>query len=357
MEEFEKNINEFDIFTIQILVKNIMMDELILGYFFGKKNENLEYSFFNFPASLSKKMPDLKYNPYLIYKEKISEIFNDILPDNPEILDNSKKIMDYVSFQFKKIGGSEKFSKRLTYLIERDEKDEVNMEILGLFENWVEKKELQLNIQTFTSDEFSKLMIDSIDMGNKAEKVKDFAELRKLPEFYPLIDPIHGVTIDRFVIGMPLKCTILSYPDQETEKKVKEEYKEFLDEKEGFLKPIDGIIVSKEILPGKKKETYILVKVRLMEGVVAYSIILKALRLVRPKQTDESLLPPPETEVDPIPKGTERWRVKRRKKETTVMTTLKERARFKFTDFVLLLVILGGSIALIALLLDLFSNR
>ena len=67
---------------------------------------------------------------------------------------------------------------------------------------------------------------------------------------------------------MPLKCTILSYPDQETEKKVKEEYKEFLDEKEGFLKPIDGIIVSKEILPGKKKETYILVKVRLMEGVV-----------------------------------------------------------------------------------------
>ena len=91
---------EFDIFTIQILVKNIMMDELILGYFFWKKNENLEYSFFNFPASLSKKMPDLKYNPYLIYKEKISEIFNDILPDNPEILDNSKKIMDYVSFQF-----------------------------------------------------------------------------------------------------------------------------------------------------------------------------------------------------------------------------------------------------------------
>ncbi|HOO33637.1 MAG TPA: DUF4899 domain-containing protein [Thermotogota bacterium] len=355
MKELDKKI-EFDIFTIQVLIKNITMDELILGYFFGKKNERLEYSFFIFPASFRRKIPDLEYNPYLIYKEKISEIFNDILPDNPEILENSKKIMEYVNFQFNKIGGSEKFSKRLTYLIESDEKDEINMEILGLFENWVEKKEIQLNIQTFTTDEFSKQMLDSIDMSNISEDYRDFSALRNLSEFYPLIDPIHGVTIDKFLVGMPLKCTILSYPDDETEQKIREYFKDQIDVREGYLKPIEGIIVSKEILPGKM-ETYILVKIKLLEDVFAYSIVLKALRLIRPSANDENFLPPLERKDDLIPKGTERISVRKRKRETTVMKQLKEKARFKFADFLLITIIVGGSMVLIALILDLISNK
>jgi hypothetical protein len=356
MDEFDIDVKEFDIFAIQIFLRNVTMDELVIGYFFGKKNESLEYLFYIFPSTLKRKLPKFEHMTHFEFKEKISEIFNDFFPDNPEIIANSKKIMDYVHFQFKKIGGSEVFSKRLSYLIEKNEKDEVNMELLGLFDNWVEKKEIQVNIETFTVEEFSKIIRDSLDIDNLSDNYKNFSELRNMPEFYPLIDPINGVTIDRFEVGMPLKCTVFSYPDKKMEERVMEHYKDHIDRKEGFLKPIDGVIISKELLPGKK-ETYILVKLRLLDDVSAYSIILKALRLVKPDPMLGNLLPPPDKKQDPIPNGTEKSNGTINKKETKAMETLKEKARFKFADFLLILLIVGGSIVSIALVMDLLNKK
>src|SRR6056297_1531884 len=349
-------INEFDILAIQINLKCTSLDEIIMGYFFGKKNANLEYTFFNFPASVRHKLPNITNNPHLQFKEELSEISNKLIPDQPEIVERSAKLMEYLNIQFNKIGGLERFSKRLSYLSQMDEKDEISMELLGLFDNWVEKKELQYSLEFFSAEEYTKKVLESAEFFPEKENITNYLDLTKMPEFYPLIDPIQGISIDAFEVGMPLKITILSYPDEETENKVKEHYSNHIDRKEDLLKTIEADIVSKELLSGKN-DTYILVKVRLFDDVCAYSIMLKSLKLSRNQIIRHNLLPPVQEEKDNIPTGKERIFTGKIKKETNVLSSLKEKARFKFADLMLVLIILGGSIALIALLIDLMSKR
>lgn len=352
----EQIINDFDIFAIHIKIKCTSLDEVILGYFFGKKNANLEYTFFNFPASVRQKLPDINNNPHLNFKEELNDIFNQLIPDHPEIVERSAKLMDYISIQFRKIGGLERFSKRISYLSEMDEKDEISMELLGLFDNWVEKKELQFNSEFFSAEDYSKKVLESAEFFPEKENITNYLDLTKMPEFYPLIDPIQGISIDAFEVGMSLKITILSYPDEKTENLVKEYYNDNLDLKENYLKPIEADIVSKELLSGKN-DNYVLVKVRLCEDICAYSIMLKSLKISRDRVFKRNLLPPIQKEEESIPSGEEKFFPGRKKKETKVFSTLKEKAKFKITDLILVLIILGGSIALIALLIDLISKR
>ncbi len=349
-------INEFDIFAIHINLKCTSLDEVIVGYFFGKKNANLEFTFYNFPASVQKRLPNIYDNPHLNFKEELNEISNKIIPDHPEIVERSSKLMEYLNLQFQKIGGLERFSKRLSYLSQLNEKDEISMELLGLFDNWVEKKELQFAVEYFSAEDYSKKVLESAEFFPEKDNFTNYLELTRMPEFYPLIDPIQGITIDAFEVGMPLKITILSYPNEETEHKVKEYYKEHVDLKEGYLKTIEADIISKELLTGKN-DTYVLVKVRLLDDISAYSIMLKSLKLNRNESLKHNILPPIKEEEDNIPSGEQRVFHNRLKKETNVIKQLKEKAKFKFADLMLVLIILGGSIALIALLIDLMSKK
>jgi len=352
----QKPIHEFDIFATQIFLKCTSLDEIIVGYFFGKKNENLEFIFYNFPASVQKLLPNINHNPHLHFKEELTKTVNKLVPDHPEIVDRSAKLMEYVTIQFQKIGGLERFSKRLSYLSQQNELDEINMELLGLFDYWVEKKELQFKIEFFLAEDYSKKVLESAEFFPEKENFTNYFELSKMAEFYPLIDPIQGIPIDAFEVGTPLKITILSYPDEQTETIVKNHYQDYLDVKEGYLKPIEADIVSKELLTGKK-DTYVLVKVRLMDDLCAYSIMLRSLKLNNTLIFKRNLLPPVPEEEDTIPTGEERVFPNRIKKETHVIRKLKEKARFKFADLMLILVILGGSIALIALISDLLSKK
>jgi len=352
----EQITNEFDIFAIHIKLKCTSLDEVILGYFFGKKNANLEYVFFNFPGSVRQKLPTINDNPHLKFKEELNEISNKLIPDHPEIIERSAKLMEYINIQFRKIGGLERFSKRISYLSEMDEKDEISMELLGLFDNWVEKKELQYEAEYFTAEDYSKKILESAEFFPEKENVTNYLDLTKMPEFYPLIDPIQGISIDTFEVGMSLMITILSYPDEETEKLVKEHFQEYVDSKEGYLKTIEADIVSKELLYGKS-DTYVLVKVRLFDEICAYSIMLKSLKLNRNQTIKNNLLPPVKEKEESIPSGEEKFFPGKTKKETKVLTNLKEKAKFKFADLMLVLIILGGSIALIALLIDLISKK
>jgi len=347
--------NEFDIFAIHVKIKCLTLDEMIIGYFFGKKNANLEYTFFNFPASVRQKLPDINNNPHLKYKEDLTKVSNQLIPDYPEIIERTSKLMDYIYIQFNKIGGLEHFSKRLSYLCEIDDKDEISMELLGLFDNWVEKKELQFALEFFSAEDYSKKVLESAEFFPEKDNISNYLDLTKMPEFYPLIDPIQGISIDAFEVGMSLQITILSYPDEETEKLIKEHYQEQVDLKEGFLKTIEADIVSKELLSGKT-DTYVLVKVRLTDEICAYSIMLKSLKLNRNQTYKHNLLPPIQEEEESIPSGEEKLFPGSLKKETKTLSSLKEKARFKFTDTILLLIIVGGSIALIALLVDLMSK-
>jgi len=352
----EQTANEFDIFAIHILLKCTSLDEVIVGYFFGKKNASLEYTFYNFPASVQKRLPVINDNPHLNFKEELTNCSNQLIPDYPEIVERSAKLMEYLNIQFRKIGGLERFSKRLSYLSQLDEKDEISMELLGLFDNWVEKKELQFSSEFFSSEDYSKKVLESAEVFPEKDNFTNYFELTKMPEFYPLIDPIQGISIDTFEVGMPLKITILSYPNEEIEKQIKDHYQDHIDLKEDYLKTIEADIVSKELLTGKN-DTYVLVKVRLLDEICAYSIILKSLKLNRNLTIKHNLLPPIKEEEDNIPTGEERVFPGKIKRETKVMTTLKEKARFKFADLILMLIILGGSIALIALVIDLLSKK
>jgi hypothetical protein len=352
----EEIINEFDLFAVHIKINCISLDEVIVGYFFGKKNENLEYTFFNFPASVRQRLPDINNNPHLNFKEELNEISNKLIPDHPEIVERSAKLMDYINIQFRKIGGLERFSKKVCYLFELDEKDEISMELLGLFDNWVEKKELQYTAELFSAEDYTKQVMESAEFYPEMENITNYLDLTKMTEFYPLIDPIQGISIDAFEVGMSLRITILSFPDEETEKLIKDHYQDHIDPKEGYLKTIEADIVSKELLSGKN-DTYVLVKVRLCEDIYAFSIILKSLKLNRNQILKRNLLPPIQEEDESIPSGEEKIFTGRIKKETKVFSTLKEKAKFKITDLILVLIIVGGSIALTALLIDLISKR
>lgn len=352
----EKVKIEFDIFAIQIALNASSLDEMVMGYFFGKKNEDLEYTFFTFPASIKQKIPELQENSFFKFKEEISDKSNQLIPDHPEIVERTSKVINYLDIQFSRIGGLKQFSKRLSYLVEIDDREEISLEILGLFNNWVEKKELKFFVQTYTFEEYSKQTLINVDLASISQKERDYLELTKMTEYYPLIDPINGMSIDSFKVGMPLRLAVLSFPDKDTEEKVKEQLADYVDERDGFLKPVEGIILSKELLKGKD-EIYILVKVSLTEDICAYSIILKSLKLTKEHLPDYNILPPLKKEDNVIPSGEGHVFKKRAFRTNRVINKLKETAKFKFVDLMILIIIIGGLTALMAIILDLLSKK
>ena len=351
-------MTEFDIFVIQFNLKCTSMDETIHGYIFGKRDGNIEYSFYVFPTNTNAKLPDYAETEFFVYKEKLMKIFNELIPNTPEIAERTNRLLNYIREQFKKLGGTEHFSHRLSHLIENEQHDELLFEIKGLFENWVERSELHYHVQLYDFADFSKAMLGGVDLEEVEEQFLSYSNLTKMPEFYPLIDPIQGMTIDFFDVGDKMKCTILTYPDDDTKAKIVETFSDSFDDEGNLVKPIEATLVSKELLPGKK-ETYVLVKVELLENVFAYSIILKPLRLIQPDKEELNVMPPLEKENDPIPEGHGKKPKDKLKSPTQrkIMEKLSETAKMKFTDWLLIIVITGGSFAVVFIIMELLSKQ
>ncbi len=270
----------FDFFTIKIKADSKNSDEYFLGYFFGKPRERLEYRFINFPRRYARLVSIDLHIPLPGYKEYMNSFFQEMMGKSAETSSMTGEFARYLDYQVKKQGGPDALSSRLAAIIEENSPDLVRAEIQSMFDNWTSGTEIDFLVETSTFEQVtSEFMSDKESSISAFPKISARDDLISIPEVYPIVDPIDGTSIDEFDIGDPLFCTLLGFLDDEQKSILMEAMPDCFDVEGKNTVPIEGTLVSKELLPSPSKN-HVLIKVQIGESVIAKSIVLRTIRLM-----------------------------------------------------------------------------
>lgn len=269
----------FDFFSVKIKAESKATDEVFLGYFFGKAREKLEFKFICFPRRYSKQISVDLNLPLANFKQFINNFFQELLIKSSEVSEMTRELTRYLDIQIKKTGGRESLSLRMTKIIESDSNEMIKMEINELFENWTSSLEIAYVLETSTYEELTNHFLGDVDVSEFLDTISSRNDLVSMPEVYPIVDPLDGVSIDSFDIGDTIFCTILGFNNEDQQNKLIQEFPENFDSEGKNTVPIEATIISKEILPSVSK-SFVLTKVHIGTEFEAKSIILRTIRLL-----------------------------------------------------------------------------
>ena len=343
----------FDFFALKIRAESRASDEVFFGYVFGKTGEKIEYRFICLPRRFSKQVSvDLK-SPLSSFKEFLSHHYQELLSKTTEVAELTSEFMRYLEMQIKKTGGRESLSLRFSKVIEDGDYDVVKMEVLTLFQNWTSSLDIELVIDTSTYEELTNSYLKDIDFGEFADSVSSRNDLVTLPEIYPIVDPLDGVSIDEFDIGDTLFCTLLGFTAIDQEKLLTEEFPDHFDAEGNNTVPFEGVLISKEILPLISKN-FVLVKVQIGKAFQAKSMVLRSIRLMfdpnKMRKRLQSIKHDAETHSISVADVMSKYQ-KMRQDSTK---KLQETGKTKVNDFLLTLVFLLLIVGLVAIILYYF---
>jgi hypothetical protein len=343
----------FDFFALKIRAESKASDELFLGYIFGKTGEKIEYRFICIPRRYSKEIGVDLQIPLPNFKEFLNHFFQELLVKTTEASELTSEFMRYLESQIKKIGGREALSIRFSKIIEDGDYDVVKMEIINLFQNWTTSLDIDMAIDTSTYEELTTSFLKDVDFGDFLESVTSRNDLVSLPEIYPIVDPLDGVSIDQFDIGDTLFCTLLGFTSIDQQKVLTDEFPDHFDAEGHNSVPFEGIIISKEILPLVSKN-FVLVKVQIGKIFQAKSVVLRTIRLMfdpnKMRKRLQSLKSEAETESITMADAMSKYQ----KIHQQSSKKLQETKKNKMNDFLLSLVLVLLVIGLIAIILYYF---
>ncbi len=269
----------FDFFAIKIQAESRTSDDYFLGYLFGKINSNLEYKFICFP----RKYVDRNKNPleitYTEYKEYLNEVYLHISARSQEISEMTKEFNVYFGLQVRKMGGLGAIGFRISKMVEENNGELIRSELNDLFRNWSNDIIIRFALD-FSS--FSQIYQQAAVSANTQDMLraigKDRKDIASISDFYPLLDPMAGVTIDQYEIGSVLWCTLTNFADEAQESRLKKEFPDFFDENGANIVPFEATIILKELTADGKG---ILVKILINEWFYAKSIVLRNMRILQ----------------------------------------------------------------------------
>lgn len=270
----------FDFFVIKIKADSKNSDEFFLGYFFGKPRERIEYRFIDFPRRYAKQLSVDLNMPLPNFKEYMNSFFQELMVKGSETSTMTGEFGRYLDLQIKKLGGRDALSGRFSAIIEEDSPDLVRAELRNLFENWTSGIEVDFVVETSTFEQMTSEFMG--DLGSNMEafsKVVSRDDLISIPEIYPIVDPIDGTSIDEFDIGDTLFCTLLGFTSEDQKTSLIAEMPDHFDADGSNTVPLEGTVISKELLPTAAKN-FVLLKVQIGESLIAKSIILRSIRLM-----------------------------------------------------------------------------
>ena len=343
----------FDFFALKIRAESKASDEVFYGYVFGKTGEKIEYRFICLPRRFSKQVSvDLK-SPLSTYKEFLNHHYQELYSKTSEVTELTAEFMRYLEMQIKKTGGREALSLRFSKVIEDGDYDVVKMEVLNLFQNWTSSLDIELAVDTSTYEELTNSYLKGIDFGEFAESISSRNDLVTLPEIYPIVDPLDGVSIDEYDIGDTLFCTLLGFTAIDQEKLLMEEFPDHFDAEGNNTVPFEGVIISKEILPLISKN-FVLVKVQIGKAFQAKSMVLRSIRLMydpnKMRKRLQSIKHDAETHSITVADAMSKYQKMRQDSSMKLQVTGKAKINDFLLTFIFLLLIVG----LIAIILYYF---
>lgn len=269
----------FDFYAIKIQAESKASDDYFLGYFFGKTGENLDYRFICFPRKYSGKSHLELEKPFSEYKEFIHQFYQSLNETVPEMVESTKEFSAYIGTQIRKLGGSGTQNLKFTRMIEENHQDLLRSEIRDFFKNWTSEVTLHISVELSTFSQISQ----NENLQNKVQSLLEEAgvdreDLKNIPDFYPIMDPMTGMSIEEFEIGSTIWCSITNFPEKESKASFLKKFADFFDEEGKNIVPFEGIITSKEILPGGKG---VLIKIQIGDTFFAKSVVLKSMRLMQ----------------------------------------------------------------------------
>lgn len=267
-----------DFFLVKYLVTSRITDEIFVGYFFGKKDGKFEYDLVTAQKRyLNPKTIDLE-KPYLAFKKDLERIKSEIVEKFPTMKELNRDVKNFLRIQLGKMG-YDALAKKIFITIENDDEGLLRMMIREIFENWTSRFELELVYELMDYEAITKEMFTFSSDEKVIEQIYNREDLKDLPEIYPLIDPVEGVSIDEFQIGDKIFFTVLNAGNEETKNKLLEDFPRHFSKSGDNIMPFVGELLSKEIIPTVSKN-YVLVKVDFGNGVIGKAVVLRSLRLL-----------------------------------------------------------------------------
>jgi len=281
-----------DFFLVKFVITSKLTDEIFVGYFFGKKDGKFEYNL----AAISRryfspKMVDLE-KTYLGFKRDLEKIKKEIVEKFPNIKELNRDIQNFVRIQIGKIG-YDTFAKKLHKTIEDDDEGLLRMLVREIFESWTSRLELNLAYELLDYEIITREMVSTSSDDRIISQIYQRDDLKELPEIYPLIDPVEGVSIDEFQIGDRVFFTVLNPGTEEVKNKLIENFPRHFSKDGDNIMPFVGELLSKEVIPTISKD-YVLIKVDFGNEIVGKAIVLRSIKLLA---TEERLKKPEETEI------------------------------------------------------------
>lgn len=269
----------YDFFAIKIQAESRTSDDYFFGYFFGKINSNLEYKFICFPRKFVDRNKTPLEMPFTEYKNYLNEVYHHISSRSQEIVEMTKEFNVYFGLQIRKMGGLGAQGFRFSKMMEENNTDLIRTELNDLFRNWSSDIIIHLALD-FSS--FSQIYQQASDSANTKDMLSSLSKNRKdiasISDFYPLLDPMAGITIDKLEIGSVFWCTITSFVDEAQEIKLKKEYPDYFSEEGDNIVPFEGTIILKELTADGRG---VLVKIMISDWFFAKSIILRNMRILQ----------------------------------------------------------------------------
>ncbi|MCD6551765.1 DUF4899 domain-containing protein [Thermotoga sp.] len=279
-----------DLYFVKFRATSKLTSEVVQGYFLGKLNQIPEYDFFVVPGRYAKK-----------YSVDLTGSFEDFLEDFrakkekalKEVLEGSALTDEFFDFwliqsrrQNLRLIGSELF--RLT---ESGDYEALKVFISDILREWSEKVEVEVVATPLNFEDVSLEVVKQHFEELSTETVFSVLQredLKNLPEIFPVLDPLNGVTIKEIDVEDVVDFVILNYGSGE----FSEKFKSFLREKFGTenVASLPGRLVSKELIRTKNGNFYLL-KIEFDEGIYGKAMVSPNLKIKygenRVKTSDE----------------------------------------------------------------------
>ncbi|ONN27817.1 hypothetical protein XJ44_02295 [Thermosipho affectus] len=245
-----------DLYFVKVKGRSKATAEVFLGYLFGKVNNVPEFDFLMVPLRFSERLDDVDLKANILdFRENFEKLKNELLLDSV-VEDLTLSFNSFLNTIFNK-RGKIALGIELTTAVKENDIELLKVILSNVLEEWSPKADIEVVAEGLTLEEYSAYNI--MDLKEDYEetiirKLYERTDLKELPEFFPVIDPINGESIVNFDIGDAIYVVPVTFG--KIEEKLKNAFpKNFSDD--GKVLPFQGKIISKELVPTRKGTLYL----------------------------------------------------------------------------------------------------
>ncbi|WP_036222271.1 DUF4899 domain-containing protein [Mesoaciditoga lauensis] len=295
-----------------------------IGYFMVKRNGEIKYKVLQYPLSFSSLVKLDLNEPFRIFQKNLNDLIIKVTRNSPEIKSMNSNLNRYIS---RKIVKEPSFGMKLISAHKMKEDMLIKDFIKDFFEDWVSDLNLKVSSEELYYSELSK-QFSKYSTPEDITSMLSRTDLNDLSEAYPIVDPIHGRPVSSFDIGTRIYFTVLKFSNEEDKKKIIEAFPNSFNESGENVKPLIGVIISKELANASRD--FILIKIE-CEGVLFKSVVYSGVNIM--------------WESVPVPKAKdeEEFTTAFSKEEKEKLNELlKEKEKIKFSDILIAMFLVVG---------------